>query len=294
VEEYNVIDVSDIALQKGILLYQKYRIEDIYYWGHTSILYICVDIQSEKKVMVKEFCPYHLSNRDMDGKSIICKGKRFQRYFEQEYETFHQECKIVEKLKNLKKEIAQCTLSYLDDFKENSTQYLVTEIVEGTTLDEVLEQGVELSVEKCMQSIMKTVRAIHKLGIYHRDIKPANIIINSNNNVVLVDFGSACYKKNKNLDLLFVSRGYSAPELYRKKKSYKGTDVYSIGALFYFLVSGLQPIAADDREEGEQLMPLSKLTEISPVLEYFITKSLELDKKRRLKNLWIWEKLLVG
>ena len=71
------IDVYDIALENGSKLKDRYLIEQVYYWGHTSILYLATDTLTKERVAVKEFCPYFYANRDMDGKTVICKGKRY-------------------------------------------------------------------------------------------------------------------------------------------------------------------------------------------------------------------------
>jgi serine/threonine protein kinase len=286
------IDVSDIALPFGWVLNRRYKIDEIYYWGHTSILYMCQDFETKELVVVKEFCPYFFANRDLDGHTVICKGNRYEKSFEQTYQAFEQECEIVKQLQKLKKKLTDHVLKYLDSFEENNTRYLVTEYIDGNSLDDMVAQEVNFSVRNCMKALIKTVRAIHKMGIYHRDIKPANIIVHADGSLVLVDFGSACYKNKQNNELAFVSRGYSAPELYSNQESYSEADVYSIGALFYFILTGRQPTGADDREKGEELIDVSKLVTIPSHLGRFIMKALNMDRKKRLKSLWIMERLL--
>jgi serine/threonine protein kinase len=286
------IEVSDIALPFNWILKQRYKIDEIYYWGHTSILYMCQDFETKELVVVKEFCPYFFANRDMDGHSVICKGHSYEKSFEQAYKAFEQECEIVKKLQNLKQKAANNVLKYLDSFEENNTKYLVTEYIDGDSLDDLVEQEINFSVRNCMKALITTVRSLHKIGIYHRDIKPANIIVHADGSLVLIDFGSACYKNDKSNELAFVSRGYSAPELYRNQESYSEADVYSIGALFYFLLTGRQPTGADDREKGEELINVTKLVTIPSHLGHIIMKALHMNRKKRLKSLWLMERLL--
>jgi serine/threonine protein kinase len=286
------IDVSDIALPYSWILKQRYKIDEIYYWGHTSILYMCHDSETKELVVVKEFCPYFFANRDMDGHTVICKGNSYEKSFEQAYKAFEQECEIVKKLQQLNHKAANNVLKYLDSFEENNTKYLVTEYIDGDSLDDLVEQEINFSVRNCMKALITTVRALHKMGIYHRDIKPANIIVHADGSLVLIDFGSACYKYIKSNELAFVSRGYSAPELYRNQESYAEADVYSIGALFYFLFTGRQPTGADDREKGEELIDVTKLVNIPSYMGHIIMKALHMNRKKRLKSLWLMERLL--
>ncbi|MBQ2802085.1 MAG: serine/threonine protein kinase [Lachnospiraceae bacterium] len=286
------IDVYDIALENGSKLKDRYLIEQVYYWGHTSILYLATDTLTKERVAVKEFCPYFYANRDMDGKTVICKGKRYERAYKNAYRAFMQECEIVKKLQDLKETREGYILRYQDDFQENETIYLVTEFIEGTSLDEVVENEMDFPFRECVSRLIKLVRAIHKIGIYHRDIKPANIIFRKSGSIVLIDFGSACYKEKQNTELVFVSRGYSAPELYSRMPSGEETDVYSIGALLYYLLSRRQMPGADERMKQEEMEPLEDLVEVPKSISYMINKAVTLEPEKRLKSLWLLEKLM--
>ena len=286
------IDVYDIALKNGTRLKGQYVIEQVYYWGHTGILYLATDIFTKEKVAVKEFCPYFYANRDMDGKTVICKGKRYERAFESAYQAFLQECEIVKKLLNLKETHEGYILRYQDNFVENGTAYLITEFIEGISLDEAVEKEMDFPFKTSMRKLIKLVQAIHKIGIYHRDIKPSNIIFRKNGSIVLIDFGSACYKKRQNMELIFVSRGYSAPELYTRTPSGPQTDIYSIGALLYYLLSGRQLPGADERMKQENMEPLENFVELPKSVSYMIGKALNLERKKRLKSLWLLDKLI--
>lgn len=286
------IDVYDIALEAGSNLKERYVIQQVYYWGHTSILYLATDTYTKETVAVKEFCPYFYANRDMDGKTVICKGKRYERAYHNAYQAFKQECEIVKKLLALKETQQGYILQYQDDFEENETAYLVTEFIAGHSLDEIVENDMDFPFRQCMVTLIKIVRAIHNEGIYHRDIKPANIIFRNNGSLVLIDFGSACYKKHQNTELVFVSRGYSAPELYTRRLSTKETDIYSIGALLYYLLSGRQMPGAEERMKKDEMQPLASVVNVPKSIDYVIKKSVELSQKKRLKSLWLLQKVL--
>lgn len=286
------IDVSDIALPAGTLLHGKYRIDTIYYWGHTGIVYLSTDVQTNKTIVVKEYCPYYLANRDMDAKTVICKGRSFEKSFKQAFLAFQKECLIVKKMSDLNKPYPGCTLQYIDYFEENETIYLVTELVEGNSLEEYILNGEEFPVRNVCLSLVKIVRQVHKRGIIHRDIKPSNIILSKDGQVVLIDYGSACYKEEKNAEVVFVSRGFSAPELYRDEKSGFETDIYSIGALLYYVLTDYQLPAANEIEDEKEIPPISEFTPISAMLEYLIMKSMRLKRQKRLRHLGVLQWIL--
>lgn len=286
------MDVYDIALPEGSKLNNRYLIRQVYYWGHAGILYMATDCNTKETVAVKEFCPYFYANRDMDGKTVICKGKRYEKTFASAYKAFKQECEIVKKLLELKETKEGRILKYKDDFQENNTIYLVTEFIEGISLDEMIDREINFPLKESMYNLVKTVRAIHKKGIFHRDIKPSNIIFREDGGIVLIDFGSACYKKNQDLQVSFVSRGFSAPELYTRETSGTVTDTYSIGALLYYLLTGVQMTSADDRIRGEKVQPMEELVEVSGMMCFIVRKSVQLEKRKRWKSLWLLEILL--
>ena len=68
------MEINDIALPVGISLKNRYQLRETYYIGPMSIVYMGYDMQTGKQVVIKEFCPYKLSNRDMDEKSIVCRS----------------------------------------------------------------------------------------------------------------------------------------------------------------------------------------------------------------------------
>ncbi len=287
------MEINDIALPVGISLKNRYQLRETYYIGPMSIVYMGYDMQTGKQVVIKEFCPYKLSNRDMDEKSIVCRSNTCKAQFRQYLKGFQQECEIVKKVSRLTRPYAKCTLQYVDDFEENATTYLVTEYVEGISLEECIHSGQVYSVRNCMLSLVRIVKQLHKLGIIHRDIKPANIMIRPDGNVVLIDFGSACYKGKESVPLQFVSRGYSAPELYDGRSSGYQTDIYSIGVLLYYLLTDYQ-LPAPDEMEGEEVPDISEFHPIPPKLEAAIMGAIERDPAKRMQSLKKLEHVLMA
>lgn len=276
--------VEDIALKMEQKLYERYLLEEVYYVGHTSIVYLCKDMHTDKTVVVKEYCPHRLANRDMDGRSVICRNECRNQYM-QAYKAFQKEIEIVKKLKGLRKPYPNCVIQYVDSFMENETLYLVTELVEGKSLEEYINEGKNYSIRACMLSLVRIVEQVHRMGILHRDIKPANIIIQPDGRITLIDFGSACYNGESENQMQFVSRGFSAPELYNGEDSTRQTDIYSIGALLYYILTDFQLPPINELEEGDIIPKISEFREVPPKLEKAVMKAIETDRAKRAGSL---------
>jgi Protein kinase domain len=128
-------------------------------------------------------------------------------------------------------------------------QYLVAEFVEGETLQQA---GQDLSLKQAVRLMIHVARGIHAAhlaGVYHCDLKPGNIVLASSGEPKVVDFGFARLEyKGEGL-----SRGnlaFMAPEQFRKEEGAltPPADIYALGGLLYFLVSGRTP-NGNSREE---------------------------------------------
>lgn len=286
------IEVSDIALEPQNILHQRYQIQEVHYLGKTAIVYFGLDSFENKEIVIKEFMPYNLANRDMDGKTVVCRSGAYKEQFCKLKEAFLAECECIARLKKLKKPYEGCVLKYLDSFSENGTQYLITEKIQGKSLQDYIENGEDFSVRLTMQHLVAIVRQIHKRGIIHCDIKPSNIILKEDGQVVLIDFGSANYQKHKKNDMIFVSRGYSAPELYHNGEIDYRADIYSLGAVLYYMLTDSQLPEPDDYDEQEKIPPISDFIEIPSLLEKVILSALNRNKKKRLKSILLLQIML--
>ena len=196
-------------------------------------------------------------------------------------------------MKGLKKPYEGCVLEYLDSFTENGTQYLITKRIRGKSLQDYIENGEDYSVRLAMQQLVAIVRQIHKRGIIHCDIKPSNIILDDEDkHVTLIDFGSASFRDKKQNDMVFVSRGYSAPELYHGGKIDYRADIYSIGAVLYYVLTDSQLPEPDDYDEQEDIPPISEFIDIPPLLEKVILSTLNRNKEKRFKSIFLLQLML--
>jgi len=133
----------------------------------------------------------------------------------------------------------------IDIFYEDDNLYIVEDYIEGKTLKEYVDSiGVisselvcDISLQLC--SILGYLHSFNPPIIY-RDLKPSNIMIKPNNKVVLIDFGIArTYKENQEGDTMILgSMGYIAPEQLVNAQSNAQTDIYSLGATMFFMLTG--------------------------------------------------------
>lgn len=286
------VEVSDIALPENTILKYRYRVEEVHYLGHTGIVYFGVDLDDHSEVVIKEFMPYRIANRDMNGKDVICKSEGCRNSFNRARVAFEQECEYVYKLRDVKKPYPGCVIQYHDSFTENETTYLITDKIRGKSLQDYLENGVDFSVRETMKMLVDVVMQIHKKGIIHCDIKPSNIVVQEDGRIVLIDFGTACYKNKAEDEMLFASRGYSAPELYHGGKIDEKTDIYSIGAILYYMLTDSQLPAPDDMDDAEEVPALSEMISIPPLLEWVIMKSIQRNRSKRLGSLFLMKIVL--
>ncbi|MGB9457105.1 MAG: serine/threonine-protein kinase [Bryobacteraceae bacterium] len=127
---------------------------------------------------------------------------------------------------------------------------MIMELVEGVSLEETLRRGpleVPVAVNYTNQ-ILAALAFAHERGVIHRDIKPANILIAAGGVVKLTDFGIARPSGASRLTSTGLAVGtlaYMSPEQIRSGQIDARSDIYSLGIMFYEMVTGRRPILAD-------------------------------------------------
>ena len=135
--------------------------------------------------------------------------------------------------------------------EEGELHYLVMEYIEGQTLKEFINSNGPLSPEEALPIMRQLVSAIsnaHYNGIIHRDIKPQNILMDVDGNVKITDFGiamalsaTAHTKTNSVLGTVH----YLSPEQARGGMATMKSDIYSVGIVFYELLTGKLPFSGE-------------------------------------------------
>lgn len=275
----------DSALRGGV-----YKIKQYVAMGHINLVYLAEKKKDDqiKQVLIKEFCPYDYANRDLDKKTLICKGNAFKKQYEDAKKMFERECYIHQKISTFPLKQRHNIVQFLECFEENNTKYLVLEYISGVDLNHYIKSKSGLSFKAIAKEIILAVMQIHNMGIIHKDLKPSNLIVGEDHKIYVIDFGVAEFAEQKQNDsTIFVSRAFSAPELYRKEEISFQADVYSVGAIFYYLLTGKMLQNADERLYEDKIMPLSSFVTIPWILERAIMKCLYLLPEKRWSSLQI-------
>ncbi|MBN1258024.1 MAG: protein kinase [Planctomycetes bacterium] len=137
--------------------------------------------------------------------------------------------------------------------RSGETYHIVSEYVDGDTLQDVLDKGNLLSCIDATDLVLQTAQglaAAQEAGIVHRDIKPANLMLTSARKVKITDFGLAKAPEESNAGLtqagmVVGTPFYMSPEQAHGNALDGRTDIYSLGATFYHLVTGQPPFDGD-------------------------------------------------
>jgi serine/threonine-protein kinase len=173
---------------------------------------------------------------------------------------------------------------------EKSRMYMVLEFVEGVPLSQLLVPGQPLPTAQAMSIARQTCDALaylHAQGIVHRDIKPGNVLLTSDGQVKIIDFGIAHMEAARRLTIswLSVSFGtpdYMAPEQMRGRVGDARADIYALGTMLYRMITGRLPYTSGDwevllREKrlDDPTPPSAHVPDIDRSLEAIVMKAIE-------------------
>jgi tRNA A-37 threonylcarbamoyl transferase component Bud32 len=208
-------------------------------------------------------------------------------------ERFHHEAKLVASLRH------PHIIQLYDYDVANGQPFMVMEFLEGRSLKERLDELRAKNEKMSMEEALKLLKAIgsaldyaHSLGAVHRDIKPANILFTSRDEPVLTDFGIA--KMLSGFTHLTMtgsvvgSPAYMSPEQAMGKPVDSRSDLYSLGCVFYEMVTGKPPFEGDSptavmlqHVNAAPRRPSELNDKLSPAVEVVLLKALAKDPKDR-------------
>ena len=188
-----------------------------------------------------------------------------------------------------------------DQDDASSNYFMVMEYVDGPTLKtrlrELTQEGRTLPLEEAVRIALALALALdyaHQQGMVHRDIKPANVIFTQKGQVILTDFGIAKMVNTSTLTASGAMVGtpaYMAPEQGMGQVGDERSDIYSLGAVLYQLVTGSLPYDADTplgtvlKHINSPLTPPANLVpSLPPNIEAVIIRSLAKDPDNRYQT----------
>jgi len=243
-----------------------------------GVVYKAQDVNLDRFVALK-FLPAHISQS------------------EEEKSRFIQEAKSASALNHPN----VCTIYGIDEF--NGQQFIEMELVDGGTLrDKVISGNASktssLSIKQVVEyaiQISEALQEAHGKGIIHRDIKAENIMVNSKNQIKVMDFGLAKLKGSLKLTRTSSTIGtlaYMSPEQIQGKEADVRSDIFSFGVVLFEMITGNTPF----RGEHEAAIMYSILNEepddvshyrdeVPAELVHIVNKTLEKDPEDRYQSM---------
>lgn len=176
---------------------------------------------------------------------------------------------------------------------EASGPYLVLEYIKGTSLDRYQHEDTLLPIDQVLSIIEQIAQAldyIAEIGILHRDIKPENLILTPHGAVKLMDFGCAV-TIGQQAQMVAGSLAYMSPEQLNGETLDERSDIYSLGAVLYRLLTGHNTFDADNEFDARiavlnfPALPILQFRQTLPFkLVDFIDKALVKDRQKRIQN----------
>jgi serine/threonine-protein kinase len=258
---------NEQLLAAGAILEKRYHIRGLLGQGGMSRVYLADALHLEMQVAVKENLQ---SGADARAQ-------------------FEREARLLARLAH--SNIPRVLDSFVDP--TTNRQYLVMEYIAGEDLAAMIKRVGPLPETTALAWIRQILDAVEYLHnqhppIIHRDIKPANIKITPQGKAVLVDFGiSKFYDPSRGTmtGMPAVTAGYAPPEQYGFRTTHR-SDIYSLGATLYTMVTGQIPPEAPLRQANEEaLIPPRQLATVSTLAENTILRALQVDNTKRWQSI---------
>ena len=230
--------------------------------GGFGITYLGTQTGLERNIVIKEFFMSGYCLRDEYSNLITVPTVSNVEFVERFKDKFLKEARHIAQLKHPN------IVNIIDVFEENGTAYYVMDFIEGGSLVEKVQREGSLPENVAKRYILQIADAlnyIHQRYMNHLDVKPGNIMLSRNDNAILIDFGlSKQYDSQTGHQTsttpVGISHGYAPMEQYKEggvSEFSPETDIYSLGATLYYLLTGARPpVSQEINEDG---LPLDQL-----------------------------------
>ena len=291
--------VTDELPSGGTLLYGQYTIERHLIDGGFGMTYLARD-SLDRRVVVKECFPCAICHR-VSG-DVRPRKPSYQDQYESVISNFLREALRLAKFEHPN------IVKVHQVFQENNTAYIAMDFVDGMDLLTMLDVDPgRMTDDVILNTLRETLNAldyVHEFGMLHRDISPDNLLLDADNKLTLIDFGAASdvtrQQTHASPSVLSVKDGYSPHEFYYTDGAQeRSSDIYSVGATFYHLITGYAPPDAQKRTEAlsagdaDPYKPLSNgAWSFSKAFLASIDKALSVSQKKRFQSAGEWLELL--
>lgn len=291
-------------LQQGTLLQGgKYQIKNVLGQGGFGITYLATQkisvegpigqIEIEINLAIKEFFMKDICNREEGTHAVTVPSLGSKELAERFKQKFIKEARHISILNHPN------IIKVVDVFEENGTAYYVMEYHDNGSLNSIIRENGAMAESEATKFVLQIAAAldyIHREQMNHLDVKPDNVLINKKGEAVLIDFGlSKCYDsagEQTSSTPVGVSVGYAPLEQSRVGgvgTFSPATDIYSLGATYYKLLTGqTPPDASEVLNEGLPEMPNS----ISSRTQNAIIQAMDARKNKRPQSIEAFLSLL--
>jgi serine/threonine protein kinase len=229
---------------------QEFVVEKLVGIGGFGIVYRANDTLLGRSVAIKEYMPTSMASRQ-DGATVSVRSEAYTQDFESGKRSFINEARMLARFKH------SALIEVFRFWEQNGTAYMATPFYEGQTFKERLQDKDaklpdESSILKTLQPILDALETMHAEQIFHRDISPDNIMVLPDGRPILLDLGAARKVMQEGAQALtvMVKPGYAPIEQYADDSSIKQgpwTDIYALGAVIHFAITGKAPPPAASR-----------------------------------------------
>lgn len=258
-------------------------------------LFIKHGIQVFRELLLsKNFFQLQMVTRSKGEKQVAVFSSKRESEYKRHLDRFWQEAKIM----SMFTDSVNCINTY-DIFEENGTAYIVMEYISAPDLKTYLRNRnwkplQEPDAVNIISQVLSGLEEIHSKGVYHLDIAPDNMfILHTDESVqvklIIYDFGAARRdkdaKKKLQDDDIIVKPGFAPPEQYKNNgRIGPWTDIYAVGANLYYLLTGVLPLEATDREQKDTMEKPAQLALVSPAVNNAVLRAMALNPELRYRN----------
>ncbi len=211
----------------GAVLGGRYEVVVRRFRGGMGVVYEGQDLRLDRKVAIKVM------------HENLCEGEDFARKFDRE-------ARSTAGLSHPN------IVSVFDQGQDRGRPYIVMELVNGTTLRNVISESGPLAPRRAMEMMLPVLAALseaHRSRLVHCDVKPENVLISDSGQVKVADFGLAraisVHSQSVTAGVLVGTVSYLPPEVAQNAKPDARCDVYSSGVMLYEMLTGKKPFIGD-------------------------------------------------
>ena len=237
---------ASLALPAGFRLHE-YRIDSVLGQGGFGIAYAATDVNLAAKVVIKEYLPEEFAFRALDN-TVQARDDMDQEFYQNGLDSFLVEARTLATFRH------RHIVRVARFFEANKTAYMVLEYERGQSLKSYRKKRGDHIDEKTIVALLAPLldglEVVHNSGYLHRDIKPDNIYVrDEDGSLVLLDFGAARQTAIEKSEIgMVVTPGYGPIEQYAGGgRQGPWTDIYSMGATLFWLITGRKPLDAPAR-----------------------------------------------